>query len=166
MLTTTAAIFSTLLVVTGLVKLRRPRDTARALGRIGLPFPFATTVGLAATEVVVGIWAIGTRDPALFIIQALIYLSFAVWVLIALRREVPLATCGCLGRDDTPPYWGHLVVNVLAVASSAGAASTPAPELPGTAVGLVATLGIVSVGTWLAWTILSDGARSSALMTQ
>jgi len=29
-------------------------------------------------------------------------------------RHVPLKSCGCFGKEDTPPTTGHLVLNVAA----------------------------------------------------
>jgi uncharacterized membrane protein YphA (DoxX/SURF4 family) len=161
MLVLAGQIFSVLLIATGAAKLARPIDTRRAIKAIGLPFPGAVTYGVAVTEVLVGSLALITGAGPVLAGQAVLYTAFLLWVIVALRSDVPIASCGCLGRDDTPPYWGHVLVDLVAVvASSAGAltaAHRPIFDLPGT----IAAFLVVLVGALMAWFILGDGARSS-----
>jgi hypothetical protein len=50
------------------------------------------------------------------VLVALSYLAFAAFVVAALRRGTMVGSCGCFGREDTPPHVSHVVLNlVLAV---------------------------------------------------
>lgn len=160
---TTAAIFSLLLILTGVAKIRSPHDVARALGQLGLPTRLFSGLVIGLVEVIVGASAL-FLEPAL-IVQGVLYLGFAVWIVLALRSEVPLASCGCLGRDDTPPTWGHLVMNLIAAAFSLAAAITGPIEVSGGLEG-VATLTVVAIGVYLAYIVLTDGARLVGVRAQ
>jgi hypothetical protein len=158
-----AAIFSLLLILTGIAKLRRPNDTARALGAMNIPLPRVATGVVATVEVVVGTGALVLGSSLLIGLQAGLYALFLAWVAAALVKDVPIASCGCLGREDTPPYWGHVILNIFAVAASATAAITgqvPVAGLPE----LAAFLLVVVVGTSLGWIVLDEGARISGLV--
>lgn len=160
-----AAIFSLLLILTGIAKLRRPNDTARALRSMDIPSPRLTTALVASGEVVVGTGALVLSSSLFLAVQAGLYALFLAWVGAALVKDVPIASCGCLGREDTPPYWGHVILNGIAVAASAAAAISGQvtvdsfPEM-------AALLLIVGIGTTLGWTILDEGARISGLVTR
>jgi hypothetical protein len=156
MFATSAAIFSVLLIITGIAKLASPHDVERALVSLGLPrIRYAGGI-IGAVEVLIGIAAFFSTRALLA--QGLLYLAFAVWILLALRRDVPLASCGCLGKDDTPPTWGHLVMNVLGAAMSLGAAFTAPLAFPGGLEG-IAMVVVIAVGVFLAYVVLTDGAR-------
>jgi hypothetical protein len=153
---TAAAIFSLLLILTGVAKIRSPHDVARAIGALGLPTWTALGVLIGAAEVAVGALAL-FAGPGLWV-QGLLYAGFAGWIFLALRRDVPLASCGCLGKDDTPPTWAHLVMNLIAVGVSlAAAAEGPVRLIDG--LGSVAQLAVVAAGVFLAYIVLTDGAR-------
>lgn len=156
MFATSAAIFSLLLLVTGVAKIGRPRDVARAIGEAGLAVPWWSGIGIGMIEVAVGIAAL--FHPGGLLAQGIMYVVFAGWVAAALRLDVPLATCGCLGKDDTPPSAGHLGLNLLAaVVSLAAAGSGPIDLIPG--LGGVAQIFSVVVGVFLSYIVLTDGAR-------
>ena len=156
---TTAAIFSALLVATGLAKVVKPHDTARAIRAMGPQVKDNAARLLGLAEITIGVSVLATRSAPAYIAQGVMYLSFLVWIVAALRRSVPVASCGCLGTPDTPPYWGHIVVNVVAVASSVGAGL----EVAGGAstAGSTGLLGLVVslVGAALAWMVIGEGAR-------
>lgn len=159
MLGTAAAIFSTLLIATGVAKIRRPLETSRALVPLGLPYLSATGLTIGITEVAIGFTAILTSEPVLWALQGAVYSAFGLWVAVAIRRDLPIASCGCVGRDDTPPYWGHVALNLIGSFVSFGAALTAAPSLwygPGTA---IAQAAVVGAGAFLGWAIVGDGAR-------
>jgi hypothetical protein len=86
------------------------------------------------------------------------YAGFAGWIHLALRRDVPLASCGCLGKDDTPPTWAHLVMNLIASGVSV-AAATEGPLMILDGIGAVAQVAVIAVGVFLAYIVLTDGAR-------
>ncbi|HJQ77620.1 MAG TPA: MauE/DoxX family redox-associated membrane protein [Acidimicrobiia bacterium] len=153
---TAAAIFSLLLVLTGVAKILSPRDVARAIGALGLPTwtPLGVVIGTVEVGVGVGALLVGAGLWA----QGVLYAGFAGWIYLALRREVPLASCGCLGKDDTPPTWAHLVMNLIAVAVSLAAAAAGPVRLIG-GLGSIAQLAVVAAGVLLAYIVLTDGAR-------
>ncbi len=163
MFATAAAIFSVLLIITGVAKVARPHDVERALTGLGLPrVPFAgTMIGLG--EIAIG--ASAFVFPAALVLQGAAYLVFAGWIFAALRADVPLASCGCLGKDDTPPSWGHLILNVIGSGISLAAAwSGPVQwslDLEG-----IAMVSVVAVGVFLGYVVLTDAARLAGVRTK
>jgi hypothetical protein len=169
-------IASVLLVVAGVGKALAPDDTARALVTLAGSGPRAPglrgtrrAVRVGATgEAVLGTLAVAAPRPITAALVGLSYLGFAAVVAQARRRGGPLASCGCLGRPDTPPTMVHLGLNlVLAAAALAVALGAPGH---GTVVdvlahqpwsGLPLLLG-VAVGTWLAVLAMSGLARLEA----
>ena len=119
-----------LLLAAGIAKLIEPRETAGALLRSGLRVPpVAVRVG-AAFEVGLALAALaaGTRTAAAVV--GLSYVAFTAFVVQALVRRVPVGSCGCFGRVDTPPSVWHVVVNLGCAGAAAGAAVVgPAPWL-------------------------------------
>lgn len=167
MLGTPAAVFSLLLVVTGLAKLRRPEETGRALAAFGLPSQRLTGSVVGFVETTLGTAALLIGGATLFMAQGLLYLGFVIWVMAALRHDVPLASCGCLGRPDTPPYWGHVVLDLLAMGVSIGAALQTAGPLPiTTSLETLAHIVVVTVGALLAWAVIDHGARAHGASTR
>lgn len=155
MLAPAAAVFSLLLIVTGLAKLVRPHDVERALSQLGLPRIGGIGYVIGGAEVLVGTAAL--FFPPVLAVQAALYLGFAVWVLWALRSEVPIASCGCLGREDTPPTAAHVVLNVIAFLVSSLAVFGAPLDLSG-GFGAVATGFAVLVGVYLSYVLLTDAA--------
>jgi hypothetical protein len=104
----------------GALKVVRPADTARALRQAGIPAsPTVVRVG-AAAELAVATAAVVDGSRPFAALVAASYLAFAAFVLVALRRHLPLSSCGCFGARETPPTGLHLAVN-LAAAAIAGA---------------------------------------------
>ena len=111
---------SALLGAGAAVKVVRPATTAGALRQMGLPgSPALVRVG-AAAELAVATAAIVDGSRPFAALVAASYLGFAAFVFAALRRHVPLSSCGCFGAPDTPPTAVHLVLD-LAAAATAGA---------------------------------------------
>lgn len=161
MLAPVAAVYSSLLIVTGLAKLSRPNETSRALAMFGLPSGLWVGWSLGAVEVTVGFAALVLALQWAYLAQGLLYLGFAVWVLVAIRSNIPLSSCGCLGRDDTPPYWGHLVLDLGGAAVTLFAVAigtTGGPQIALSLVG-VTHLALIGVGVFLGWLVLDAGAR-------
>lgn len=160
MLAPTAAVFSLLLIVTGLAKVSRPRDVEKALTSLGLPRIRGVGVLIGVVEVVVGLTAL--FFPIMLVAQGLLYAGFAAWVAVALRSGAPLTSCGCLGRDDTPPTVAHITLNVVgALVSSVAAVGAPLDLAFG--IGGLATGGAVLVAVFLAYVILTDAAALSGV---
>ena len=157
-----AAIFSALLIATGITKVIRPADTTRAVRVMGLPWAPLGTRALGMVEVVVGALVLMTASPSALFAQTGLYLVFLGFVVIALRRDLPIASCGCLGRDDTPPYWGHVVLNLVGAGASVGAALGGTITWGDGALATVADVAIVATGAFLAWNVLGISAVASA----
>ena len=100
----------------GALKVHRPAPTARALREMGLPAsPALVRVG-AAAEVAVAAGALVDGSRPFAALVAASYLGFTAFVLAALRRGVPLSSCGCFGVTDTPPTGVHVGLNLAAAA--------------------------------------------------
>lgn len=154
-----AAIFALLLIATGIAKLRSPEDTAVALSKMGFPRLNAIGWGIGAMEIVVGTLVLVTMNTVALAAQTLLYVGFTVWITVALRRKVPITSCGCLGTADTPPYWGHLVVDLLAASVSFAALWSGPAIYPESLLGGAALLLVVGLASYLCWVIIGDGAR-------
>jgi len=156
MLATSAAIFSILLIVTGAAKIVRPHDVTRALVDLGLPRVPAAGLLIGLLEVIVGMAALLYVNA--LVVQGLLYSVFAGWVIFALRADVPIASCGCLGRDDTPPTVAHIVINVLAALLSFGAALGGGLVVDSTLQSFGQVV-VIAVGVFLSYLVLNQAAR-------
>ena len=142
--------------VGGVAKLVDPEPTSGALQAAGLPSsPFLTRVlGLAEVAVAVAALAIG---GVLVVAAAFFYLAFTIFTAAAVRGRFPLQSCGCFGREETPPTGIHVAFNAVAAASLvlvALSGSTPVPwEAPVAEV--VLYLGLGGVGAYAAVLILT-----------
>jgi hypothetical protein len=129
------AIAAVLLAVGGAAKALRPRDTAHALGAVGMKFPrwlpgrVVVRIG-GAVEAVVGVAALLVGGPVLCALVAASYLAFAGFVVVALRTGAPISSCGCFGKVDTPPSVVHVVLDVAFAAVAAVAAFVGDVALP------------------------------------
>lgn len=114
-----------LLVIAGVSKGIEPRATAGALLAMRLPsaLPLVRVLGLA--EVFIGVAVMVTGRAVASAALTAAYLGFGGFVAIALARHLPIGSCGCFGKDDTPPSLIHLALNAAGVA--VGVATTLAP---------------------------------------
>ncbi len=158
MLVAAARIFSAVLVVTGGVKIGRPENTARALRIAGFPYPRLSTAAIGVVEIVVGISGL-LLGREVFWAQSAVYLAFGVWVLRAIRLGHVVESCGCVGKPDTPPYWGHVAINGAAVVFSLGAALMAVPSSAPQVIASVATFAVIGAGAMAIWVLLGDSAR-------
>lgn len=160
-------IAAALLLVSGGSKFVDPAPTRGALQATGLPaFDWAVyligtaEIAAALTGTVLGGWtSLGV---------ALTYLGFAGFVAYALLRRIPLQSCGCFGKADTPPTWGHLVFNVVSAGVAIGVAVTgtePLGILAGQPLGAVLYLAFVAIGVWVVYLLLTELPRLRSLMT-
>jgi hypothetical protein len=107
---------STLLLVAGLEKARRPFYTRDAFAALGLPGGDAAIRTLGAIEFVAGTIAIASTfgmpgAAAAAAAVAALYLMFGIAVLRLLADGTAVRSCGCLGSADTPPSYAHAAVN-------------------------------------------------------
>ena len=111
-LTGPALAIAALLALAGAQKVLDPTMTVGALRALQLPAsPLMVRVG-AAAELAVGVLAIGIGGVAAWSLVAASYLAFGLFVAAALRQGTMIGSCGCFGREDTPPHWSHVVLNV------------------------------------------------------
>jgi hypothetical protein len=160
-----------LLVVSAIPKIRRPSPTIIALRAVGLTWvgPWAVRA-LSLTEILVGATAIVHGGRLADAGVAGLYLGFSVFLVRALRT--PAASCGCTGRDDTPPTLTHLVLTTLfatgaiaaVVAGGATGLATIAQDADGARV--VVALGFALTATWLGWSILTLSLKLPAAAPQ
>ena len=147
------------LVLAGAAKLVRPNDTARALRQAGIPAtPLVVRAG-SAVEVAVGVAALATGSRISAALLAASYAAFAVFVGQALVRNLPLATCGCLGEPDTPPTAVHVVLDAALALAALAAVVRPVHglghELAGHPAQTVVLAGLVALAVHLVVTALS-----------
>jgi len=152
-----------LLVVGGAVKVVDPSGTVGALGMLGVPVGRCTVRMLAANELVLGGVALAVSDRIVAALVALSYLVFALVIGIACFRRVPIDSCGCLGRMETPPSWRHLaVVGVVASGAAAEVFNPHASLLERLTDGSVQGIGVaVATGalTWAAVVVMRMGRK-------
>src|SRR5690606_17575640 len=145
-LTAPALAVAVLLVLAGAQKVVDPTMTVGALRALRLPAsPLLVRVG-AAGEAALGASAIVVGGPVLWGLVGASYLAFAVFVTAALREGTMIGSCGCFGREETPPHWSHVALNVVLAGLAGllatrfdGAALDEMTAHPGASVGVVVT---------------------------
>ena len=155
------AIAAGLLALAGASKALRPSDTATAVRGVGIRVPtWLVRIGGLA-ELVIGVLALVTGSAVVAALVAASYVVFAVFVTVALVRHLPIATCGCFGKADSPPSLVHVGVDVAAALAAVTIAVDPglAPidlldqdVLESVAYGVLVVIGIAAAG--LAVTLL------------
>jgi hypothetical protein len=121
-LTGPALVAALVLAFAGAMKVVDPTMTDGALRALRLPSsPLLVRVG-AAAELVFGVVAITVGGAAAWWLVAASYLAFAAFVGAALRAGTMVGSCGCFGREETPPHPVHVVVDLALAAVAAGAA--------------------------------------------
>lgn len=111
-----AAIALGLLGASGVLKWFDPEPTTGAMSAARLPSSNAVSRILALVEVTVSIAALLAGGIPVLVAAGL-YTAFTVFTLVALVTDLPLQTCGCFGREDTPPTVIHVSINVAATAA-------------------------------------------------
>jgi hypothetical protein len=118
-----------LLVAAGAAKVANPSRTAGALAALGWPSAPGLVRTGAFVELLLGTTALVVGGRGLALLVAASYLSFALFVMAALRAKTPIGTCGCFGQADTPPKPVHVTVDAALAAGAVAAAATDAPAL-------------------------------------
>jgi len=111
-----------LLVFAGAMKAVDPAMTAGALRALGLPSSRILVRAGAAAELLLGLLAVIAGWVAAWWLVAASYVALTAFVVAALRAGTMVGSCGCFGREDTPPHLLHVVVDVGLAASAAAAA--------------------------------------------
>ena len=139
-----------LLMVSGALKLVRPRASAQALLDAGLPSSLALARGLGSLEVAVAAWAILAPAAGGALALALAYLAFAGFVAYILKQHPDGASCGCAGTKAVPPSALHVTLDLAASLAGVAYALTAAPSAVGWIAGLGPGAGAVLAGLGLA----------------
>lgn len=140
-------------------KLARPTSTANALGQLGLPRSTVLVRLLGVGELVLAAAVLLAPSRPVLALLAAVYLGFAGFVVLALRRGTALSSCGCFGKADTPPTRVHVgvVAGFAAVALAAcvtGSASLPEVVREAPVAGLP-VLAAAAMTVWLSWVALA-----------
>lgn len=165
-----------LLVAAGIAKFRRPADTARAVvqvvrpnagtevARVSLGPAVLFVRALAAVELAIGLAGLWAPSVVSAGLVAASYVGFSGFVVAALVRGGPLATCGCFSRADTPPTVTHVLLTLGFAAGAATVAATFAPgrsmlwgflaHQPLAGVPMLLSSLALAVVAWLAMTLL------------
>jgi methylamine utilization protein MauE len=163
-------IVALLLVVGGLSKVLDPGDTAAALRGVGIPLGRVVVRIGAAAELLVGAYAAVVGDRVGAALVACSYAAFAAFVTIALVRRVPIATCGCFGKADTPPSVVHVVLDLAAIVAAISVVVDPGvglrDALSRQPLDGVPYLVLVVTGAYLAMLSLTALPRAMALVRE
>ena len=123
-LTGPALVTAGLLVVAGGLKVVDPETTVGALRTLGLPSaPLLVRAG-AAAEAALGVAAIAVGGPVAWGLVAASYLAFGAFVTAAHRAGTMVGSCGCFGREETPPHPVHVVLDLALTATAVAVAAT------------------------------------------
>lgn len=108
-----ALVAAALLVLAGAQKVLDPTMATGAMRSLRLPATdLLVRVGSAA-EMVIGTLAIVVGGALWWGLVALSYAAFVVFVLAAMRSGTMIASCGCFGREETPPHPVHVALDAL-----------------------------------------------------
>jgi len=121
-----ALVAAALLAMAGAQKILDPAMTVGALRALRLPSSSRLVRAGSGAELTVGVAAVAIGGALLWWLVALSYLAFAGFVIAALRKGTMIGSCGCFGREDTPPHPTHVVLNV-GLAFVAGVAAIRMP---------------------------------------
>lgn len=102
------------LIISGGTKLVDPDPTAGAMSTAGLPASGAVVFALGIWEILAGGVAVAIGGRVGGSLLFVTYGGFALFIGFALRNDLPIQSCGCFGRADTPPSGLHLGINVSA----------------------------------------------------
>ena len=161
-----SAVALLLLTASGVSKTVDPDPTRGALRDAHLPSSVIAVRSLGVVEVLAGLTGL-ILGGAWAAVGSVLYLGFFGFTLAAKRGRFALQSCGCFGRDDTPPTWLHVTYNGLATLSLGYLAAvnlTPVPWTDDLST-IVAVLGFAVVGAYLSYLLLSQLPITLALAT-
>jgi len=125
-----ALVAALLLALAGAQKLVDPTMTVGALRALRLPSSSLLVRLGSAFELALGVAAVAMGGAAVWWAIAASYVAFSAFVVVALREGTMIGSCGCFGREDTPPHPTHVALNlVLAGLAGAVAVRSPGPLL-------------------------------------
>lgn len=150
-----------LLGASGASKVLDPDPTIGAMAAARLPSSRLIARGLGLAEILAAATGIAIGGPWLTLATAL-YLGFFLFTLSAMTQQLPIQSCGCFGKEDTPPTWLHVVFNGVSVVALGylvliDGTAVPWAE-PALEVGLYLSFGLA--GAYLAYLVLSQLPRT------
>jgi hypothetical protein len=105
-----------LLGASGVLKLVDPEPTTGAMR--GAHLPSSNTVSRLLGVIEIAVAVTGLVSAGVWILAAAgLYAAFTVFTAVALITRLPLQSCGCFGRDDTPPTAIHVTFNAIVAGS-------------------------------------------------
>lgn len=145
-----------LLGASGVAKLIDPEPTTGAMDAARLPSSNILSRLLGVIEMVVAVAALAVGGwPALLAATGL-YLAFAVFTFSALLNRIPVQSCGCFGRDDTPPTSIHVAYNVVSAITIGMLVAGPAPiDWTMGTIELALYLVVASIGVYASYLLLT-----------
>ncbi len=161
-----SAIALGLLGAAGVAKTIDPVPTGGALRAARLPSQPWSVRLLGGTEVAASIVGLAFGGPWVSG-AALLYLGFLTFTWLALRNVVPGQSCGCFGREDTPPSWIHVGYNLaglIALVSVVVGDGSPIPwDAPMVEAALY--LAYAAVGSFVSYLLLARLPNNLAATT-
>jgi uncharacterized membrane protein YphA (DoxX/SURF4 family) len=152
-----AAIALGLLAASGVAKLVDPEPTTGAMRSARLPASNLATYALGTSEVLLAVASLTVGGMAVFGAAAL-YAGFTVFTFAATRKRIAVQSCGCFGREDTPPSPVHVLFNLAATTSLLALAPLGVDPidwgLPG--MELAIYLGFTAIGVYVSYLMLSS----------
>lgn len=147
-----------LLGLAGIAKVVDPQPTSGALAAAHLPSQVWWVRMLGLLELAAAVLGLAIGSVAAFP-GALLYLGFAAFTWAALRKDLPIQSCGCFGREDTPPTWIHFGFNTVSAISLAAVTLRSASTIPwnghtGEVIGYLAFAGLGVFAGYLILTAL------------
>lgn len=101
-----------LLGASGAAKLVDPEPTTGAMRLARLPSSNTLSRLLGSVEIAAAAAGLAIGGVAVVVAGGL-YAGFAAFTFSAVANRIPLQSCGCFGREDTPPTTIHVVFNAV-----------------------------------------------------
>lgn len=103
------AVAAFLLIVAGVSKVRDPAPTQGALRASGLPGSAWIVTGFGIAEIALAALVLTMGSQPALLAVGFVYGGFALFIVQARVRRLPIQSCGCFGTPDTAPTWLHAV---------------------------------------------------------
>lgn len=153
-----------LLAASGVSKALDPNPTRGALRAARLPSSRPAIVALGVLEVVAA--AAGMVAGGRWVAPAVaLYLGFTVFTFAAVRGQIPVQSCGCFGREDTPPTALHVAYNLTVTIALGYLMITGQPAVPwsGPGIEIALFLGYSVIGAYLSYLVLAQLPRTLSI---